>query len=284
MPMALPLARYIGDVTENSPVPPGPSFLEAALCLAAYASYIEFCSLARSKETKLFKSFPHRASGYLWHLLKAVQEQIGSSGAFTVPFARLLEPKNRSLVDRAVTGWAAARHEISGQDPGELLSAVRLLANTCNLVFGPNTFGYFEGVQKERFSSRQRGRFRFAVGKPPFSKFATYTGARSFSEGEAHIVNCAKGTSLTLTPLVLWYPCGAHRDTDNGHCYLFDKIAGEGTNATARFKAAGFPCTLEVDRSNADMSAILEALLEMRARDPVLEQVDGIGCSLAASA
>jgi hypothetical protein len=281
MPMALPLARYIGDVAENSPVPPGPSFLEAALCLAAYTSYMEFCNLARRKETKLFRGFPHRASGYLWHLLKAVQEQLGSKGTFTAPFTRLLEPKNRALIDRVVDNWAATRHEISNENKGELLAAVRLLANTCNLVFGQNIFGYFEGVQKERFSSRQRGRFRLAVGKPPFSRFGMYTGARSFSEAESHVLSCGAGVSLLLTPLVFWYPCSAHRDTDNGHCYLFDKLTGDGDKTSARFKAAGYPCIVEVDRSNVEMSAILDSLLRMKDSDPTLEGLEGIGCTLA---
>ncbi len=284
MPMAVPLARYIGDVMENSPVPPGPSFLEAALCLAAYTSYMEFCSLDRRKETKLFKGFPHRSSGYLWHLLKVVQEQLGKGATFTRPFERLLEPKNRALIDTVVTGWTAARHEISIQDKGQLLSAVRLLANTCNLVFSPNTFGYFEGVQKERFSSRHTGRFRFAVGKPPFSRFAVYKGPTSFSESESYVVNCDKGVSLLLSPLVFWYPCLTHRDTENGHCYLFDKVIGEGAKAAARFKAAGFSCTLEVDRSNVDMSALLDQILQIKDNDPKLERLEGITCTAAPSA
>lgn len=284
MPMALPLARYIGDVMENSPVPPGPSFLEAALCLAAYATYMEFCSLDRRKETKFFKGFPHRSSGYLWHLLKTVQEHLGKAARFTRPLERLLEPKNRALLDRVVANWAAARHEISNQDKGELLAAVRLLANTCNLVFGPNRFGYFEGVQKERFSSNHTGRYRYAIGKPPFSQFAQYRGLASFSESESYLVNCREGSSLLLTPLVFWYPCPIHRDTDNGHCYLFDKIIGEGSSIGIRFKAAGFACTLDVDRSNIETGALIDQILQMKDGDPKLDRLEGIACTSAASA
>jgi hypothetical protein len=105
----------------------------------------------------------------------------------------------------------------------------------------------------------------------------------SFSESESYVVNCSEGVSLLLTPLVFWYPCATHRDTENGHCYLFDKIIGEGASVVARFKAAGFSCTLEVNRSNVETRALLDLILQMKDSDPKLERLEGIGFTSAVS-
>jgi hypothetical protein len=212
VPLAIPLARYIGDHSQSSAVPPGFSFIEAGLCLTAYVSYIDFCSLKRRATSHLFKDFPHRSASSLWRLLMAVQGQIGKQAVISHAFQQLCDGPNAQLFDRITRKWAEARHELTLADQDELLNGVRILANISNYVFSTYRFGYFEDVKKERLSNRYSGRFRIAHGKPPHTFFVEYCGTQSFSESEAMLLNIHNGSGLKLTPLILWYLCPNHRD------------------------------------------------------------------------
>jgi len=281
-PLAVPLARYIGDVNDSSPVPPGYSFVEAALCLGAYVSYAEYCCTERRKKSQIFKNFPHRSASYLWHMLKAVQDQMGARATTTQPFQRLMEQRNSELIDRITKSWADTRHELSLGERNELLTAVRLLANVSQAVFTHYCFGYFQNVQPERFSNRHSGRFRLAHGKPPYSQFRSYAGVRSFSEAQAITVNLESGDALTLTPLVIWYPCVAHPEIENGHCFFFDKIRTDGQRVTARYKAASFPCQLEFHSGDGDGEELLRSLEELRSEDPHINRLSDLRFSATA--
>ncbi len=183
-PLAVPLARYIGDLAQHGPVPPGYSFIEAALCLAAYTSFIEFCCNKRRSITRIFKQFPHRSASSLWHMLKTTQEQLGENAVATRPFKALCIGPSSGILDRITRQWAQVRHELSQTDRDDVLNAVRTLSNASHEVFGRYKFGYMEAVQKERFSTRYTGRFRIAHGKPPHTAFISYSGTQSFSEAE----------------------------------------------------------------------------------------------------
>ena len=274
-PLAVPLALYLGDHAQHGPVPPGYSFIEAALCLAAYVSYIELCCTPRRATTRIFKEFPHRSAGYLWHMLKTVQQQLGSHAVVSQPFKKLCTDSSLNVLDRVTRSWAEVRHELSLSEKDQLLTAVRVLANACNAVFSSYKFGYMEAVQRERFSNRYSGRFRVAHGKPPHSSFLSYSGARSFSEAEALIINPKSGTGLLLTPLVLWYPCPSHVDSENGHCFFFDKLKGKGSEAAATYKAASFPCVMPAE-GRGDTSELLNQLLSLSIQDQNFEQITGL--------
>ena len=139
-------------------------------------------------------------------------------------------------------------------------------------MFSNYAFGYFEGVQKERFSNRYSGRFRIAHGKPPHTAYVAYSGQQSFSEAEAILLNVHDGDGLRLTPLILWYPCARHRDTDrdNGHCHVFDKLKGEASETTATFKATGFPCQQEFRTSDAETVDLVTQLTQFNSQDPAV--------------
>jgi hypothetical protein len=100
-------------------------------------------------------------------------------------------------------------------------------------------------------------------------------GQQPFSEAEAMILDPSSGKGLLLTPLVLWYPCSAHPDLENGHCYLFDKLKGEGENAKATFKAAASPCQMGTD-SAPDTRELLDQLLQFKADDGRLSPLEGL--------
>jgi hypothetical protein len=275
-PLALPLARYIGDFSHLSPVPPGLSFIEAGLCLTAYVSYMELCCIKRRTTTRIFKGFPHRSASYLWHMLKSVHDQLGTRAVLSQPFQRLCAQSNRELFDRITRRWADVRHEKAHVEERDLLSAVQLLANVSHIVFSNYAFGFFEGVQKERFSSRHAGRFRIAHGKPPYTSFATYVGPHPFSDAEALVVNMERGEGLSLTPLVFWYHCQSHRDHENGHCFLFDKMKDEGREVAISYKAAGFPCHLEITGAQEEMAPLVESLRTFTSQDPQLRPLGGM--------
>jgi hypothetical protein len=273
-PLAIPLARYVGDVADASPVPPGVSFLEAALCLAAYLSYAEFCSHPRRRSTSLLKGFVHRSGTYLWHFLKEVQLQLGDKARISAPFHRLLEVQNAKLLDEVLRQWAGAKHEKSiGFDKADLLGAVRLLANISHAVFQKYRFGFFQSVQKERLSKRHSGRFRIAHGKPPYGAFAMYSGTPSFSESDAFVLDLESGAGIPLSPLVFWYPCAAHPDHENGHCFFLDKVAEVDGQLVSSYKATGHTCTMQSDAKGAELSELTSQLGRFRQQDGDLEEV-----------
>jgi|SRR5580700_1910754 hypothetical protein len=67
----------------------------------------------------------------------------------------------------------------------------------------------------------------------------------------------------------------SHRDMDreNGHCYFFDKLKGEGDEATATFKAAGFPCPLHFTATNPETADLISELVRLKSEDPSLERI-----------
>jgi hypothetical protein len=274
-PLAIPLAQYIGDQRQVSTIPPAYSFIEAALCLCAYISLIEYYCTPRRRTTRIFRDFPHRSASAAWIMLRSVHEQLGNSAVITGPLKVLFSSQNSALLDRITRNWAEVRHELGQSQKDDVHAAIRLLSNASQGIFGKYEFGYVESVQRERFSNRYNSRFRIAHGKPPYTEFFTCLGQQPFSEAEAMILDPSSGKGLLLTPLVLWYPCSAHPDLENGHCYLFDKLKGEGENAKATFKAAASPCQMGTD-SAPDTRELLDQLLQFKADDGRLSPLEGL--------
>jgi hypothetical protein len=135
-----------------------------------------------------------------------------------------------------------------------------------------------ESVQKGRFSATYSGRFRIAHGKPPYTSFLTYAGEQPFSEAEALMIDPSTGSGFLLTPLVLWYPCKTHIDSDNGHCFVFDKLREDHSTPIATYKAASFPCQMDT-QVNIDMGDVLSLLMAFRNEDPRLPGVTGLSLS-----
>ncbi len=209
-------------------------------------------------------------------MLKTVQENLGQRAVISQPFQRLLEGKHSSILDGITRHWADTRHELTNIEKEEVSNAVQLLANVCHAVFSTYAFGFFQGMQSERFSGGFKGRFRIAHGKPPFTSFVSYSGPQSFSEAQSLVLNIARGEGLLLTPLVFWYPCRMHPDIENGHCFLFDKIKSERDNVNARFKAAEFPCPVELTGTEGEMRNLVSQLRAYKSQDPELELVSGV--------
>ncbi|PYP90926.1 MAG: hypothetical protein DMG65_09865 [Candidatus Angelobacter sp. Gp1-AA117] len=272
-PLAVPLAKFIGDYQQHGIVPPGVSFLEAGICLAAYVSYMEMCSIDRRGATRIFSNFPHRSASYLWKMLEVAQYHLGKRAELTAPYKKLLEGNNEKIFDHAIKLWAQARHELAVSEKDEILTAVKVLSNVSNEIFSKTPFGFFENIQKEPFSQQYSGRFRISHGKPPHTDYLRYSGIHSYSEAESFIIWPERGIALPLTPLIFWYPCATHRDPENGHCFLFDKLQGNGEKQHATYKAANYNCPLSISPGTNGLAPLLKQLQHFFAQDPCLQLI-----------
>src|SRR5437762_1177000 len=69
-PLAAPLASYLGQSDQAGLVTHAMEFVEAALAMAAYVAYLDYCLHKGRGETHIFKGFTQRSAGPLWGLLK----------------------------------------------------------------------------------------------------------------------------------------------------------------------------------------------------------------------
>lgn len=88
------------------------------------------------------------------------------------------------------------------------------------------------------------------------------------------LIDFEGGTGLSLMPLIFWYPCPNHRDIENGHCFLFDKLTEDRENLSARFKASGFACRLDVNSSDSELADLISVLGKFRIQDPCIEPLN----------
>jgi hypothetical protein len=245
-------------------------FIEAALCLGAYISYLEYCVYKERATTRIFKEFTQRSAGPLWKLLKESQKKLGDKRQLTAPYGQLIEDTFLQTMEQTVDFLAQAKHEKTDPASFDLLRSIKILANVSNEVFSKNEFGFFENVKKQKFRKDYQGLFREASGpSPTFIKASKYLGPTSFSRDEAVFYNKEKGYVLNLQPLIFWDRCPNHPDLEEGHCFLFDKqIKGNFS-----YKAVGYPCSCEVSESN-EYVELANFLKEIKNEDIKLELVD----------
>ena len=263
-PLAVPLALYLSQVDQAKLVKQAFEFIEAALTMAAYVAYLDFCLNKTEGESRLFKGFTQRSAGPLWALINDCLSKLGNNAVISCPFQELLNPEFHQPLNDAVTFFASYKHGKVRETELDILRVVQILANISQKVFATHVFGFFENVSKQRFGSEHHGIFRHACGPPPFFKFSQYRGPYTFSEDEPFLLNLDKCTALPLQPLIFWDRCNKHPDVDIGHCYLFD-IPEKGKGQYS-FKAVGYPCSCQVSVTN-QYRALAEKLEEYRERD-----------------
>ena len=134
----------------------GREFVEAALCIAAYLAYMEFCTLKGTEETRLFKGFTHRSAGPLWALLRDCLGATGTRAQICREFRELITPEFSAAVDSAVNNIDRVKHGKAILAEGDLLRPVTILANVAAKVFVQVAFGLFEQVQKKSFFPNPR--------------------------------------------------------------------------------------------------------------------------------
>lgn len=264
-PLATSLADYLCQTDSARLATAAREFLESALTLAVYTAYQEFCSLKGRAETRKLKglSLSKRSAGPLWAMLQEIVHALGKQASVTVAFRELLEPELFKEIDSAVSIVAQHKHGKVTEDAANILRPVQILANVSHKVFGSDTFGMFQHVEKQRFGSCYEGIFRHAHGRPPFIGVSLYCGGSAFSHNETFVLDRRTGNALPLEPLMVWEQCKNHPDLENGHCYVFDSLE---KNGSFTFKAVGYPCALSVSRDNK-YAGLAERLATLMDRD-----------------
>ncbi|MEW6186004.1 MAG: hypothetical protein AB1585_09730 [Thermodesulfobacteriota bacterium] len=265
-PIAAPLNQYLSEPDPIKSKIKAREFIEAALCLGSYISYIEFCINKPRSETRIFKGFTQRSATPLWDLLRTCVEKNGDKDYISSPYKELLNDNNKVIIEEALDFLARSKHG-KDKESYDILRPVRLLANISREVFEENIFGHFENIQKQRFSREYNGLFRHAHGShPPFYNISKYIGTISFSQDDPVIYNKENGNLLSLQPLVFWDDCSDHPDLENGHCYFFDKA---GKDNEFSFKATGYSCTCIVSLKSKYLE-LAERLIQIKKEDPKL--------------
>lgn len=285
-PLAAPLANYVRSDPARL-VSAARDFAEAALTIAAYFAYLEYCARKGRGTSCLFKGFPKRSAGPLWKLLQESLLSAGGNAVFCAALRELTQPTLHEVIDRHgdggtdrrtkeltqptlyevidrfVTELAKEKHgKVSAQEI-DTVRPIHILANVLQKVFTDSKFGLFQQVRKERFGKRFQANIRHAVGPAAFLTISKYSGEHCFSEDEAFIVNA--GTGLPLQPLIFWNRCPKHPELDCGHCYFFDSAESQ-SPAVFSFKAAAFPCTCLVSTDN-EFGPLANQLLELTKAD-----------------
>jgi hypothetical protein len=262
-PLAAPLAKYL-RADPGKLMSAAREFTEAALTLAAYLAYLEYCVRKGRGASYLFKGFTQRSAGPLWSLFRESMRNAGKGMVLCAPLKELTEAPLVGPVDRFVTEIAKEKHGKIDEGDIDTVRPVQILANILQKVFTDSKFGLFQHVQKPRFGKAFHGLFRHAIGRPPFVVVSEYVGETSFSQDEAFVVLGTLG--MPLQPLIFWNRCIHHPELDGGHCYLFDCLESPGVFS---FKAVGATCTCIASIDN-ELSPIAEQLIEFCISDPTI--------------
>jgi hypothetical protein len=272
-PLAAPLGRYLGQTDVFRLTTTAFNFVEAALALASYAAYVEYCTADRRSQTRLFKGLAQRSAGPLWQFLKQCVKHSQDPSPISRVYSELFAEPLLGQMDAAVTSWSQVKHEKLDERTMDVLRPVQILGNISNRVFSKYVFGFFEGVQKQKYSPKFHGSFRHAHGRPPFTTVSRYEGDTPFAEAEAVLANLDSGEILPLQPLVFWESCEKHPDVDPpGHCYLFDSPLK--TQSSFSFKAAAYSCSCEVSDQD-QYRTLANQVAEFRQSDPVVNAIMG---------
>jgi hypothetical protein len=267
-PLARPLNRVMGGSTSmqsHEGFMRALEFLEATLALLAFTSYLELCTISRTK-SRTFKGFTQRSIGPLWGLLRESLGTLGKKAVIMAPALRLLEPERVDDMNKIVNSLNQRKHNKTSGDEIDIVGAMTFIGNVANDVYKVSPFGFFEGVQRKRFGKGYMGRFRMAHGAiQPFSLCVEYEGTEAFSDFQPFILDLQRSEALCMEPLALWEECPVHQSTDEQHFYLFDGDRGSSLD----FKAMGYDCSLAVSE-DGKYGALVDALRSWRQQDPQL--------------
>lgn len=268
-PMAAPLAKYLSESYDaRTRIYNAREFVEGVFAIAAYASYMDYCSSMRRDHSKYLKGLNQRSVGPLWHFLGEVRDKLKGKSDFTAVFNRLVEEPFAKEIDESVTFFAKHKHEKIG-DAVFNPRIVTILANIAQRMFAKSQFGYFENVQQQRFTTDEyRGIFRVACGtNEHFTESIEYSGSQPFPSRTPYIIDFEKRTALSMEPLTFWFSCEAHPTEE--HLYLFDGAKDDRFS----YKAANYECSLEFDKSHPGLHAVAERMMGFVGEDPQLQLV-----------
>jgi molecular chaperone DnaK (HSP70) len=271
-PLAAPFAKYIACGNGINKEMLALNVIEAFLGFAAFFSYLEFCAVKGSAQTKLFKGFKQNSAGPLWALLKDSQKSLGNRAEFSMGFKKLLEAPYSDDINRVVAEIAEFKHGklTSGMDHFAIL---KKLGNTTNQVMSGKVFGTFENVVKQRFGKKGFvGQFRAAHGKnAPFIQQYGYEGPSVFSQEQIFLVDIENHKALCLSPLMFWAQTSESSRGEFLQLFTYDIAKTDEFS----YKATEVSAPLVVGL-NSDFSAIYEFLVQLRQLDQDISFEQGV--------
>lgn len=203
-PIAAPLAAYAASTASQELDLRGIAAIEAFLTFGAFVAYSEYTTIKGRGASKIFKDFSQRSAGPLWSLLKNSLAKIRGKSNFSKSLEKLLDEPIFTEIDNLVTMIGEVKHEKSERSP-DYLRAIKILGNIFRDYCTNFKFGYFEDVQKKRFSTVYEGKFRIASGAhAPFVDVLNYEGKHPFSEDQSVLLCPETGKVLFIEPLMFW--------------------------------------------------------------------------------
>ncbi len=267
-PLACHLASYLKQTDPDRLVNEARDFIELALALLSYISYLEYCNLNIHGCTKILKNYTQRSVGPLWHFSKEMIKKHSQTPKFCSGLPELIDASNFEIIDKAVNEITQHKHGKAEAKKINTIVSVQVIANICQKVFNKLKFGYFENVQKQKFSKEYTGLFRISHGRMPFFRALKYKGLTSFSDDEAIILNTETEDIMSLQPLIFWDNCEKHADISEGHCYFFDKYIEK--SESCQYKAAGFSCTCNAAK-DTQYCSLADQISEIQIEDKKMD-------------
>lgn len=268
-PIAAPLASYAASTASQELDLRGIAVIEGFLTFGAFIAYSEYTSLKGRASSKIFKDFSQRSAGPLWGLIKNSLSKIDGKGYFSRTLMKLLEEPIFSEMNKLVTMIGEVKHEKSERSP-DYLRAIKLLGNVFRDYYGKFKFGYFEEVQKKRFSNLYCGKFRVATGAhTPFIDVLNYEGPHSFSEDQCILLCPESGRVLFIEPLMFWLR-GDQSSISEIDLYSYDIEEKTGFS----FKRVGSKGKMLLSEEN--FGPLIENLKEIRSADKETQIADGV--------
>jgi hypothetical protein len=267
-PLGSTLAKYIRESDKSKMITLAREFVESALALSAYVSYLDMCTKKGSNKTKYLGELQFRSVGPLWKLLQKSIKEVGNAAYFASGFQELTGDYVEKI-QKAVDFFNEHKHE-KVDDAGFDQRYVEIIANISQKVFSKYSFGFFGTVQPERINRGFfKGLFSVAQGNNPnFVNTIEYVGKYAFPANVLYLVDFKKKIALPLEPLMFWYKCEKHTDE---HCYLFDKEEkGKGFS----FKAAGISCQFLLNKTHPELDSYVNELEKWRKEDSKVELVE----------
>ncbi len=266
-PLGSTLAKYIRETDKSKMIILAREFVESALALSAYISYLDMCAKKTANKTKYLGEFQFRSVGPLWKLLQKSVSEVGSKAYFASGFIELTD-NFETEVQKAVSFFNDHKHE-KQDDAGFDHRFVEIIANISQKVFSKYSFGFFENIQPQR-GGIFGGVFRIAHGNNPnFVDSRSYIGKYAFIQNELYVVDFKEKVALPLEPLMFWYRCEKHVDSD--HCYLFDK---EEKGVGFSYKAAGISCQFSLTSNHSELGTFKDVLESWRKEDPKIDLIE----------
>ena len=265
-PLGSTLAKYIRETDKAKMITLAREFVESALALSAYVSYLDMCAKKTTNKTKYLGGFQFRSVGPLWKLLQKSINEVGSDAYFASGFRELANDFDTEM-QKAVDFFNDHKHE-KQDDAGFDHRFVEILANIGQKVFSKYSLGFFENVQPQR-GGVFNGIFRVAHGNNTnFVDSKNYVGKYAFIPNELYLVDFEEKVALPLEPLMFWYKCEKHTDE---HCYLFDS---EKKGVGYSYKAAGISCQLLLSATHSELGSYTDTLTNWRKEDSEIELIN----------